>query len=294
MTACKEHWRTLHQVSLGRQHEAEDLLEFAQVCQNAELRMHCHHALSMGASAAGNHKLALHEAEQAVNAWPESCFASYRYVQALKNAGHQSNEWLEAAMSIPHIHQPDRFSDSERLLKSMVAGFAEAGWRDRGVDYFQHLINLPETTPASRRLLAAYMQELSGQDAWHVAFDTEARAVLRGFLLDRTMVLVRHGHVVVSGVMVYPVDAGPDTYRGDGITIEMIETSLASPGYGRKFSGHPLAGKSRFRMKLRLENRSVSTVYACWNDGRTLPVLRFKRVEEEPAVGMSDVATSQI
>lgn len=291
MAACKEHWRMLHQVSLGgHQRDVEYITELAQTASNAELRMHCHHALSMGASARGNHKLAAYEAEQSVRAWPQSCFAAYRYSLALKNAGKQAREWLEVAMRIPYIHQPDRFSDSERLLKSMVAGFAVAGWNDRGIDFFQQLRHLPETTAATEKSLAASIQALSGQDAWHVNFDPKTRAELHGFLLDRDFVLTRNGHVQISGVMIFPLDDEPASFRGKGLTIEAMETGLASPGYRKKLSHHPRAGQSRFRMKVSLEKGRAATVSACWHDGRTMPIIHFNPVTADAGAGLSDAA----
>jgi hypothetical protein len=295
MAAYKEHWRMLHQVSLGgHQRDVEYITELAQTASDAEFRMHCHHALSMGASARGNHKLAAHEAEQAVRAWPQSCFAAYRYALALKNTGEQAGEWLEVAMGIPHIHQPDRFSESERLLKSMVTGFAEAGWNDRGIDFFQQLMYLPETTAATAKSLAASIQALSGQDAWQVGFDAKARAELSGFLIDRHLVLSRKGRVQISGVMIFPLDDEPTSFRGEGLAIEAMELRLASPGYRKKLPNHPLAGQSRFRMKVHMDNRDVASVYACWHDGRTMPILHFNRVTADAGVDISNAAPLQI
>jgi hypothetical protein len=285
MSSFTEHWRLLHDVSLGHQQSAtEYLATLVKDCPHDELRMHCHHSLSMGASAMGDYRLAFHEAEQAVNAWPQSCFAKYQYVMAMKNAGHQFQKWLKVCMDIPHIHQPSRFSNSERLLNMMVFGFNKVGWNDRGVQFFRHLMNLPETTSASRKMLASFALQLSQKKSCQVNFVARARSELLGHLLDSPVVTVRNGRVQVSGVMVFPINCEPISFRGEGLIIETLDTCLASPGYGRKFKDHPMAGRSRFRMELRLENPDISTVYACWQDGHSLPILQLKPVQSNAGI----------
>jgi hypothetical protein len=285
MTSFTEHWRSLHDASLGHQQTAtEYLATLVKNCPHDELRMHCHHSLSMGASAMGDYRLAFHEAEQAVNAWPQSCFAQYQYAMAMKNAGYQPKKWLKVCMDIPNIHQPSRFSNSERLLNTMVFGFKKAGWIDRGVHFFRHLMNLRGNTAASSKMLASFIRQLSQKKSCHVIFDTRARAELLGYLLDSSVVTVRNGCVHLSGVLVFPVDCEPPSFRGEGLTIETLDTCLASPGYGRKFKDHPMAGRSRFRMEVRLENPDISTIYAYWHGGHSLPILHLKPVQANAGI----------
>lgn len=257
-------WDTLHSVSQGQgEPERGRLLAEAEETTDPYWKMHCHNALSLGATRTGATQTAVEQARFAKRACPGSRFANYRLCMALKRAGAPAERWLKVARGIPGFNRPAVFHPVETLLPVMVQAYADSGKAREGIAFLEEQLALPDTSPGMKQVLADFIARLSASRPWKVSFSPEARDQCPGLQLDHEVVRSVGDEVILNGVVLFPDHWGdPVRFSGEGVEVVRVDAGIPSKGFGKKHPGVGRAENSRVKMTVRITSESGGKVHA--------------------------------
>jgi hypothetical protein len=254
-------WSLLHAAAAKRDESASSYLLHGVVDPSLpdKLRAHMAHALSLRAAASGDLDSSLEYAELGLQlAGPHSGFHRYRLACAMRDHAPGSDDWMETALLIHNLHDPDRWEFGDQLLRMLYHGFLDHRGEGQAEEFLRN--QMVRSAKHSKRI--DFLNSLRSipilHKVWHASITQASLELGITCRLDKKE-LSTGTKLLVSGVFVSRDESHQIVVFGldeDEGTICSQSSQLGSPGAATMLPDVPWAVHSRFRIEVQPSHSS--------------------------------------
>lgn len=262
-------WDDLHAVSMGTSSAAEQRVQLglaANDCIPTDLAAHCGYALSKGASLRGDYQAAVRYAEQSIQISGTGRYPVYRLVCALREAGVPVNYWLNHAMNIPDLADPNRLEFGDSLVQMIANGLLSSGNLRGARKFVTNQSKLSARHPKRMEILGNIFPKSEEDQTWRFEFTPACRESFLRLLLDRSEDLSNKRRILITGLILAdrPEERIAEIFLKDNVgSIISFSMDLDSPGLAKLYPALPHARHSRFKIEIQLSQSAVDTLTIC-------------------------------